>query len=177
MKVLYLDCFSGISGDMLLGAMLDLGLPLGELKRALGSLMTDGATVALDRVTRGGLAAAKFRLVEGRRADDHAHARHHEESHRTVSEILTSIDRCALSSRGRQAAVALFRRLAEVEAAMHEVPVGQVHLHEVGALDSIVDVVGSVFAFEWLAADRVVASPLNVGRAWPVGATGRAAAV
>ncbi len=166
MKVLYLDCFSGISGDMLLGAMLDLGLPLAGLQQALGSLMTDGATIAVDRVTRGGLAAAKFRLTENDgRSKGHGedHHRAHDHGHRTVSEILSLIDCSSLSSRGRQTAAALFRRLAEVEAAMHQVPVEHVHLHEVGALDSIVDVVGAVYAFEWLAADRVVASPLNVG--------------
>jgi hypothetical protein len=162
MKILYLDCFSGISGDMILGALLDLGVPLEELRRALGSLTIDRCEVVLDRVTRGGLAAAKFTVVEHRR--DQAGAPANDHGHRTVAEITGLIDRSALSTGGRRKAAALFRRLAEVEASMHQVPVEQVHLHEVGALDSIVDIVGAVFAFEWLAPDRVVASPLNVGR-------------
>jgi uncharacterized protein (TIGR00299 family) protein len=159
MKILYLDCFSGISGDMTLGALLDLGLPLEELRRALGSLTLEGCDVAADRVVRGGIAACKFKLLDTT-GEEAGHAR----GHRTLAEITRLIEQSALSVEGRRKASALFRRLAEVEAEIHRMPVERVHLHEVGALDSIVDIVGAVFAFEWLAPDRVVASPLNVGR-------------
>ena len=88
---------------------------------------------------------------------------HHEHPHRSLPEIFALIDRSALSLAGRDRAKALFRRLAEAEAAIHQMPVEQVHLHEVGALDSIIDIVGAVFGLEWFAADTIVCSPLNVG--------------
>jgi uncharacterized protein (TIGR00299 family) protein len=94
----------------------------------------------------------------------HAHGPHvHAHHHRSLREIRELIDRSALSTRGRDRAKALFARLAEAEAHVHDMPVDSVHLHEVGALDSIVDIVGAVFALEWAAPDRVVCSPLNVG--------------
>jgi len=157
---------------MILGALLDLGLPLEELRRALGSLTIDPANVWTERVTRAGVSATKFHVAgEGvEPAPDHAHehthshtAKEHADPHRSLSEIYTLIDRSALSGEGKDRAKQLFARLGEAEAAIHGVPVDQVHLHEVGALDSIVDIVGTVHAMEALGADRVVASPLNVG--------------
>jgi uncharacterized protein (TIGR00299 family) protein len=152
--VLYLDCFSGASGDMLLGAFLDLGLPLDELTRALGSLAIDGADVSAERVDRAGIAATKLRV---RTPEAHGHRHHH------LPAIETAIRRSALSPAGKDRAVDLFHRLAAAEAAIHQTPIERVHLHEVGALDSIIDIVGAVFAFEWFGIDDVVASPLNVG--------------
>jgi len=185
-RVLYLDCFSGISGDMLLGALVDAGLPFDELKRALGSLALDGCDVRVDRVLRAGVSAAKFVVSEHghhhdhehhdhghREHDHHAHDHHHHHDdpaphthhhpHRSLPEIYGLIDRSALSPAGRDRAKALFQRLAEVEAGIHQMPVDRVHLHEVGALDSILDIVGAVFGLEWFAADTIVSSPLNVG--------------
>ena len=162
MKVLYFDCFSGISGDMTLGALLDAGLPLDALKHAFGSLALTGVHVHADRVLRAGVSATKFTV----HAHDHDHAHehhHHDHHHRSLPEIFDLIDRSALSPAGRDRAKAMFQRLAEAEAAIHQMPVEQVHLHEVGALDSILDVVGTVFALEWVGADRIVCSPLNVG--------------
>ena len=174
MKVLYFDCFSGISGDMTLGALLDAGLPLDALRQAFGSLALDGVHVHADRVLRAGVSATKFTV----HAHDHGHEhRHHDghehqpsratpasdHHHRSLPEIFKLIDRSALSASGRDRAKAMFQRLAEAEAAVHQMPVEQVHLHEVGALDSILDVVGAVFALEWAGADRIVCSPLNVG--------------
>ncbi len=160
MKLLYLDCFSGISGDMTLGALLDLGLPIEELRRALGSVTPESGQIAVERVIRGGISASKFRLLDVSPNGDHVH----EHGHRTLAEITRLIEQSALPPEGRKKAATLFRRLAEVEAEIHQTSIERVHLHEVGALDSIVDIVGAVFAFEWLGADRVVASPLNVGR-------------
>lgn len=198
MKLLYFDCFSGAAGDMILGALLDAGLPLAELKRALGSLGVEGWDVSADRVVKGGITSTKFRVLEsvhspqstvhshgvhghavhshavdsqqstGHRHGVHSHAvRSHEAGahhrHRTVAEIKQAIDRSELSAAGKARAKALFDRLAEAEAAVHNMPVEQVHLHEVGELDSIIDIVGAVFALEWFAADRIVVSPINVG--------------
>jgi pyridinium-3,5-bisthiocarboxylic acid mononucleotide nickel chelatase len=165
-KLLYFDCFSGAAGDMILGAFLDAGLPLPALKSALGSLGIDGWDVSAERVVKAGITATKFRVHEPADHDhDHRDPHHHHRPHRhrTVAEIKEAIDRSALSDAGKIRAKRLFDRLAEAEAAVHDMPVEQVHLHEVGELDSIVDIVGAVFAFEWFNADRVVISPINVG--------------
>jgi hypothetical protein len=172
----YFDCFSGASGDMVLGALLDLGLPLDALRAALGSLAVDVGEIAADRVMRAGVAATKFRAAaaaddeEHSRRDDrdrhhhhHGHERAHRHPHHSLKEIRAFIERSALSPGGKERAIGLFQRLAEAEAQVHAVPVEQVHLHEVGALDSIVDIVGAVYGMEWLGADEIVASPLNVG--------------
>jgi uncharacterized protein (TIGR00299 family) protein len=159
-KVLYFDCFSGASGDMLLGALIDAGVPLAEIRRALGSLAIDPESVWTERVERTGIRATKFCV----RGEDGGHTHSHAgEPHRTLAEIDTRIDGSALSGSGKARAKALFHRLGEVEAAIHGVPLDRVHLHEVGALDSIIDIVGAVHALEYLNADRIVASPLNVG--------------
>jgi pyridinium-3,5-bisthiocarboxylic acid mononucleotide nickel chelatase len=199
-KILYFDCFAGASGDMVLGALIDAGLPLEDLEAALGSLMIPGYRLSADRVLRSGLSATKFRVHEelerspgdaGGGAHEHgqeqvhahshdhahdgahshghghAHAGGHEHprghGHRSLDEITRLIDRSSLSPRARARASDLFRRLAEAEAEIHQMPVERVHLHEVGELDSIIDIVGAVFGLEWLGADRVLASPLNVG--------------
>jgi uncharacterized protein (DUF111 family) len=199
-RVLYFDCFSGISGDMVLGALLDLGLPIEELRAALGSLAVSGYEIDARRVLRTGVSAIKFIVQEHgaapdlghdgdhtahhhdhghphehRPSHDHSghdhghlapgtrHDRDHEHPHRSLPEIFTLIDGSALSAAGRERAKALFQRLAEVEASIHQMPVEKVHLHEVGALDSIIDIVGAVFGLEWLGVDRIVCSPLNVG--------------
>ena len=172
-KTLYLDCFSGASGDMIIGALLDLGLPIGELRLALGSLAIDYGDVSAERVLRAGVAATKFRVHEKKAAHaahDHGHSHVHDHGHlrdhgghHSLPEIEAAVDRSALPPDGRARAKRLFRRLAEAEAAIHSMPIEQVHLHEVGALDSIVDIVGAVFGFEWLGVDDIVASPLNVG--------------
>jgi hypothetical protein len=176
-RLLYFDCFSGISGDMVLGALVDAGLPMGRLKEALGSLAVSGYHVHAERVLRAGVSATKFIVHEDGARVDHAHHHDHEHrvpspeprapshghSHRSLHEIYALIDKSALSATGRDRAKALFQRLAEAEAAIHDMPVEKVHLHEVGALDSIIDIVGAVFGFEWLGVDRIVSSPLNVG--------------
>jgi len=165
-KLLYFDCFSGAAGDMILGACLDAGLPLAELRQALGSLALGGWDITTDRVVKGGITATNFRVRDTRAHHNHGHAHqhdHHHHHHHTLPEIKASIDRSALSGSGKTRAKSLFDRLAEAEAAVHDMPVEKVHLHEVGELDSIIDVVGTVFALEWFAADRIVVSPINVG--------------
>jgi uncharacterized protein (TIGR00299 family) protein len=162
--MLYFDCFSGASGDMILGAFLDLGLPLDGLKSALGSLAIEYGDVAADRVKRAGVTATKFRVSENAAdastettAPAHAHPHYH------LKAIVAAIRRSALSPENRDRAVRLFERLAEAEAAIHGTPIEKVHLHEVGALDSIIDIVGAVHAFDWFGTADIVVSPLNVG--------------
>jgi pyridinium-3,5-bisthiocarboxylic acid mononucleotide nickel chelatase len=181
-RILYFDCFSGIAGDMVLGALLDAGLPFEELKSALGSLAIGGYQVTAERVLRAGVSATKFRVIEHatREASQHsageasqhpageasqhpAGAAQHHHPHRHLKSIYELIDQSGLSTAGRTRAKELFQRLGEAEAAVHQTSIEKVHLHEVGALDSIIDIVGAVFALEWAGADRIVCSPLNVG--------------
>jgi pyridinium-3,5-bisthiocarboxylic acid mononucleotide nickel chelatase len=175
-RVLYFDCFSGISGDMTLGALLDAGLPFDDLKRALGTLALGDAHIHATRVLRTGVSATKFSVHQhqhdrvSQHSHDHEHGSHHSHdhdhdahAHRSLPEIFKLIDGSALSPAACDRAKAMFQRLGEAEAAIHQMPVDQVHLHEVGSLDSIIDIVGTVFAMEWAGADRIVCSPLNVG--------------
>src|SRR6188474_1802659 len=144
---------------MMLGALLDLGLPLDALRAALGSLAIEYGDVTAERVSRAGVSATKFRLLEKQTGDGGApqHNHHH------LKHIVAAIRRSSLSAPAQDRAVHLFERLAAAEAAIHDTPIERVHLHEVGALDSIIDIVGAVFGLEWFGIDDVVASPLNVG--------------
>jgi pyridinium-3,5-bisthiocarboxylic acid mononucleotide nickel chelatase len=226
-RILYFDCFSGVSGDMVLGALIDAGVPIEALREALGTLGLGQYQIETSRVLRAGVAATRFHLreeapervasaaeraaqVHGRHehghdhhgpshghdhaaehghgpshvnpqtrhhapphAHDHGHAhepqrrdhahQQHGHAHRSLADIEGLIERSALSTTARGRARILFRRLAEAEAAIHDVPIEQVHLHEVGALDSIIDIVGASFAIEWMRADRIVSSPINLG--------------
>jgi uncharacterized protein (TIGR00299 family) protein len=161
-KILYFDCFAGAAGDMILGAMLDAGLPFEELKRALGSLAVEGWDVSVDRVVKTGITATKFRVHEHAHAHHH-HDHHHHHHHHPLAQIYAAINRSALSDGGRSRAIGMFKRLGEAESAIHGIPLDKIHLHEVGALDSIIDIVGAVFALEWFKADKIVVSPINVG--------------
>jgi len=171
-RVMYLDAFSGAAGDMVLGALIDAGLPVDALRAALGSLGVEH-DLEVSRVLRSGLSATHVTVREhahvhaGRssshRHDNHGHEHTHEHGHRSLEEISRLIGHSGLSTAGKETAVAMFRRLAEAEASLHDVSVDEVHLHEVGALDSIIDIVGAVFAFEWFGIGDVVSSPLNVG--------------
>jgi len=156
--MLYLDCFSGASGDMILGALLDLGLPLDALKGALGSLAVEVGEIGADRVLRAGVTATKFRGGDASPAEGGGGHKHYH-----LKGIVNAIRRSALSAEGQDRAVHLFERLAAAEAAIHNTPIEKVHLHEVGALDSIIDIVGAVYGFEWLGIDDIESSPLNVG--------------
>src|SRR5437899_7197175 len=171
---------------MALGALLDAGLPFDELKTALGSLALGDAHVHARKVLRAGVSATKFSVHEHAGGGaPHAHDSHDHEQHvhgsappaahphRHLSAINKLIDTSALSAPARERAKQMFRRLGEAEAAIHQMPIEKVQLHEVGALDSIIDIVGIAFAMEWAAADRVVCSPLNVGGGMVDSAHGR----
>ena len=184
MNILYFDCFSGASGDMILGALLDAGLPLEDLRAALGSLALGDVKLEVERVDRSGIGATNFQVFTGDHShqhdEGHGHDHHHHDhdpnhdhphshahdrdhQHRGLTEICTMVDDSALSPTAKDRAKHLFTRLATVEAEIHQQPVEDIHLHEVGAIDSIIDIAGAVFGLEWLGADRIVASPLNVG--------------
>jgi pyridinium-3,5-bisthiocarboxylic acid mononucleotide nickel chelatase len=156
MTVLYFDCFSGAAGDMILGSLIDAGVPIEEVRRALGSLAIEPDVVWTERVSRAGVTATKF-CVKGEDAGEHSHP------HRHLSGVYKLIDGSALTDDGKSRAKELFERLGRAEAEIHGTTMEKVHLHEVGALDSIIDIVGSVFALEYLGAQEIVSSPLNVG--------------
>jgi hypothetical protein len=152
-RIVYFDCASGASGDMLLGAVVDLGLPIEHLREELAKLPLAGYRLESGRVTRSGLAATKVDVIAEGPSPAPRHLRH----------ILEILDASHLDASVRERTAALFRRLAEAEAEVHGTSVDEVHFHEVGALDSIVDVAGGVIALRWIGASRFVASPLNVG--------------
>jgi uncharacterized protein (TIGR00299 family) protein len=153
-RIVYFDCASGASGDMLLGALVDLGLPLELLRAELARVPLAGYGVEAHRVHRAGLHATKVEV----RVDAGAGA-----GHRGLREILGLIERSDLEGAVKERVAALFRRLATAEAAVHGTEPEKVHFHEMGAIDSIVDIVGGVVGLAWLRADRYLSSPLNVG--------------
>jgi uncharacterized protein (TIGR00299 family) protein len=179
-RVAYFDCVAGAAGDMILGALVDLGLPVDALRAALGTLALDGYRIETSRVVRQGMSACKLDVFVGQRhVEDHAHAEGHaHEAHhgahahphahghahgRHLSDIVKRIAASGLDPAVKERSIALFTRLGEAEAAVHGTTVEKVHFHEVGAVDSIVDIVGSVWGLHWLGVDRFVASPINVG--------------
>jgi uncharacterized protein (TIGR00299 family) protein len=147
----YLDAFSGISGDMLVGALADAGADQAAISSAIAALEI-GAAVSFEKVKRRGIAATKFHV-----AVEHQHA------HRHLSHIVKIIEKATLPARAAQNALAVFRRLGEAEAEVHQVPIEKVHFHEVGAADSIADIVGACLAFDLLGVDAIACSPVNVG--------------
>lgn len=219
MRIGYLDCFSGLSGDMLLGALVDGGVPF-ETLMATAAALNVGARLEMRKVSRGGIAGTKVDvLVDGAESgmdvalaahghdhplthgehghhpthehghshvhhDDHEHHHDHEHphdpaheqatapdgdaghshgSHRSLSTILKIIAEATLSEGVKKQASRAFQMLGEAEAAIHQIPVERVHFHEVGAVDTIVDIVCSAAGCETLRVDRWMASPLNVG--------------
>ncbi len=152
MKTLYFDCFAGASGDMILGAMIAAGVDPEVFKQQLSSLGVQGYSVNFETVDRSGISATYARVQT---AEEHAH--------RHLSGILKIIYDSRLSDAVKERAAKIFSRLAEAEARVHNVPVAQIHFHEVGGLDAIIDVVGAAICFELLEIDHFVSSPLHVG--------------
>ncbi len=168
MRTLYFDGFSGASGDMLLGALVDLGVSVTALTSGLGSLGLGGYELYAHRVDRSGLSAVKLDVVvngqvEGPHGEVHGHAQHHAGHGMHLGQILHVIGSSKLPDRVRDRAMRVFARLGEAEARVHGSTPEQVHFHEVGAVDAIVDVVGACLGFELLGIERFVCSPLNVG--------------
>jgi len=152
MKTLYFDCFAGASGDMILGALVAAGVDKAKLLEQLSLLKVDGFAIDFVTVEKSGLSALHARVQTA-----------HEHKHRHLSHIRTIIQDSQLSDSVKQRAIAIFTKLAEAEARVHNEPVEQVHFHEVGALDAIVDVVGAAICFDLLEVDHFVCSPIHVG--------------
>ncbi|MFN0084594.1 MAG: nickel pincer cofactor biosynthesis protein LarC [Blastocatellia bacterium] len=182
-RTLYLDCFAGASGDMLIGALLDCGLDFERLKSELAGIGVDGYQLRAATVDRCGIAATKFDVDLGEGAHepahdhvhDHAHPHdhsHHDHAavaphlhsgHRALSTIRRMIADSALSPGVKAHSQAIFQRIGEAESKIHNLPLESVHFHEVGAVDSIVDIVGCCIGLEALGIERVISSPLHVG--------------
>ncbi len=177
MRTVYFDCFAGAAGDMLLGALIDLGLPFGSLEERLGGLGVGGYRLSHSRVVKRGVSASRFRVhAEEAPAEAARHAGGKDHSHphgRSLAEIERLLRGASLPHRARERALKAFRRLGEVEAGIHGVPVEAIHFHEVGAVDSIVDIAGYFVALDLLGVERVEASPLPAGRGFAESAHGR----
>jgi pyridinium-3,5-bisthiocarboxylic acid mononucleotide nickel chelatase len=201
MRIAYLDCFSGISGDMFLGALLDAGVPPQLLEHTAAALDI-GARLQISRVTRGGIAATKVDVIASARPgrgqenspradrpagasrrdhlqhdhlhrdhdDGHSHAHgqdekraHAEEPTRGLRQIRELIGQAAIGERAKATAIAIFEALGAAEAKIHQVEIGKVHFHEVGAFDALVDIVCAAVGAEALGVDEIVCSSLNLG--------------
>jgi hypothetical protein len=190
MRIGYLECFSGISGDMLLGALVDAGVPFRCLEETAAALNV-GARLEMRKVSRGGLAATKVDVITpdtppaepehthhehqsgvsgvsavsgaGGVSPLHHHHAHSHAAHRSLSAILEIIRSAPLSEVVKQRSMRAFQMLGEAEAAIHSMPIEDVHFHEVGAVDTIIDIVCSAAGAEALGVERWMASPLNVG--------------
>ena len=163
MKLIYFDCFAGIAGDMTVAALIELGLPMAVLREGLSALPFSGYTLESSRVSRQGIAGTSFKVtLTG--AD---------QPHRHYSGIAAMIEKAQLQPRVKELAQRIFRRLAEAEASVHGVALERVHFHEVGAVDSIVDIVGTAIGLDYLGIDTVYASGLPFGRGFVQTAHGR----
>ncbi|OGV98966.1 MAG: TIGR00299 family protein [Nitrospinae bacterium RIFCSPLOWO2_02_FULL_39_110] len=154
MRIAYFDCFSGISGDMVLGAMLDAGVDIESVKRELMKLNLDGYEIRVSKVDRNGLAGTKVDVV----VDEEKHI--HSANYGDIKKI---IEESRLSERIKNDSIRIFKRIAEAEAKIHNTSIDNIHFHEVGAVDSIIDVVGAAVCINLLAIDEVISSPVNTG--------------
>ena len=163
MKIIYFDCFAGIAGDMTVAALLELGLPLETLREGLAALPFSGYTLESSKVLRHGIAGTLFR-VQLSGAD---------QPHRHYDSIAAMIEAAPLKERVKELSQRIFRRLAEAEAKVHGVALERVHFHEVGAVDSIADIVGTAIGLDYLGVQKIYASGLPFGRGFVQTAHGR----
>ncbi|SDE84535.1 nickel pincer cofactor biosynthesis protein LarC [Sporomusa acidovorans] len=150
---IYLDCFAGISGNMLLGALLDVGAPAELLRTELVKLPVNGYTLTISRVDKGGISANYLDV----QVDESVH------EHRNLEDIVSLINKSELVPAVKETSIAIFTRLAQAEAKVHGMPLNEIHFHEVGAVDSIVDIVGIAWALHYLGIKHIYSSKLHVG--------------
>ncbi len=155
MKIAYFDCFSGISGDMIIGALLDSGLDFGYLKKELKKLNLKGYEIAARKIVKNGIAATKFDVTE------QGHHNHHEE--RNISEINRIIDKSSLEDNIKKQIKDIFQKIASAEAKIHKKPIDKIHFHEIGAIDTIIDVASAAIVLKKLGIEKIFCSKLNVG--------------
>ena len=161
MRAAYLDCFSGISGNMFLGALVDAGLPEQVLRDAIAKIDLKGFSIKIKPVDKWGIRATHL--------DVDLTTKHH---HRGLADILKLIRAAELPDAVKDKACLVFERLGKAEAKVHGMPLDKVHFHEVGAVDAIIDIVGTVFGFHYLGVEQIYCSPLRVGRGFVKAAHG-----
>jgi len=154
-KIAYFDCFAGASGDMILGALVDVGLSIEVLRSELQKLGMNGYDLQAEPVTKKGIAATQISII----VDSGLHAHHH----RRLHDIEQIIDSSELDPGVKQVSILIFRRMAAAEAKVHRTAIESVHFHEVGAVDAILDVVGSAVGLHQLGIEKVYCSPIHVG--------------
>lgn len=185
-SILYLECKSGISGDMVVAALLDLGIDRDYFEKAIQSLNLEGASFTISRVDKKGIMACDFDVhidgeISGEKLGDHAHHHHehghgdhshaqgkdshhnHDHPHRNLADVYEIIDRGSFSEQAKILAKKIFLILAEAEAKVHGKNIQEIHFHEVGALDSIMDIVGAALCIDALGIERIIFSPLSEG--------------
>ena len=155
MKIAYFDCFAGASGDMILGSLLDAGLELERLKAELARLHLTHYDLQVEKVVKNGIGGSQALVVV-----DESHHHHH---HRKLADIESIIAQSDLEHSIRQKSILIFTRLAEAEAKVHRTTPAQIHFHEVGAMDAIIDVVGAVAGIAAFGVQKIVCSPLHLG--------------
>ena len=156
LRAAYFDCYSGISGDMILGALIDLGVSATKIRKALGTIDLKNYKLKASKVKRGLISGTSVKVEVARTRHSHHKARKYSD----IKKLLSNSD---LSSTVKKNSLEVFKRIARVEAAVHNTTMEKIHFHEVGAVDSIVDIVGGVVAIESLKIDKIYASPLNLG--------------
>ncbi len=171
MTILYYDCFAGISGDMNLGALLDLGADEKLLRDELAKLPLEGYELVIQKDMRKGISGTRVDVLTGHEKDHHHaghHHRHHHEKdhhagHRSFADIKGMIGNSRLNDDVKQLSIKIFEKVAVAEAKIHNKTVEDIHFHEVGAVDSIVDIVGAAVCIRSLAPDRIMASTVELG--------------
>ena len=164
MTILYCDCFSGISGDMFLGALLDAGLPIEHLSKQFKLLnLPEFQGVTAEKVNKGAFAATLLKLEIHEHQEEHDHPDNHSSHHRHLGDIRSLIESSGLSDAVRQTSLKIFQKLAEAEAKVHGSSIEEVHFHEVGAVDSILDIVGVTIGLEFFNIQSVFSSALPLG--------------
>lgn len=156
MKVLYFDCFSGISGDMIIGSLLDLGLDFKYLEKELKKLKLQDCEIEAKKIVKSGVSATKFNVIEKRDKNSH----HHE---RNITEINSIISKSKLNNEIKNTIKKIFYKIAAAEAKVHKTSINKVHFHEIGAIDTIIDVAGAVIGFNKLGIEKIYCSKLNTG--------------
>ena len=160
MKTIYFDCFSGISGDMIIGALIDLGLDIDFLRKELGKLNIKNYKIEAKKVIKNGITATKFDLIE---TQSRHHPNHHHHEERNLKGISSIIANSKLENKTKDKIKKIFEVIANAESKIHGKPVDKIHFHEIGAIDAIIDVAGAVICLEKLGVDLVCCSKLNVG--------------
>jgi uncharacterized protein (TIGR00299 family) protein len=191
MKILYYDCFSGISGDMNLGALIDIGVDENYLISELSKLNIKGYEISVNKDSRKGVFGTKVKVILSEDGHEHIHTHqsgnlhnhchnhehkhehesnhthsdefHHSHEHRNLNDIEKIINESSLNDNVKQISAGIFRRVAEAEAKIHSKPLEEVHFHEVGAVDSIIDIVGAAICLDYLKVDKIMSSTIEVG--------------